>query len=393
MWNKRHGVLLFPNSASTGVLTPVLSLLLLAKGCTLATMPLAVGFYSAVAVVFEVPSGVAADRWGRKRCFLVSCALAFPMTALLALGDGFEVVLCAMALHGLARAFSSGSLDALVVEEFLLKNGPKSLSVCTGRVSMLTSVGLAAGCLGGGTIYALTGRLWAVLTLEAVVSLLLLLLAAGLEEHDVRQPESHPVADLIGVLRGAGIVRALVLLSVAAAPPLFSVELFYQPRVTELMQTQAAGWVLGVLSAGAYYAAAAGAALGRRVHPSPSLQKLLGVTAFTGAGLLALSAANSVASFIAAYLLFYLIIGWTDVLTSTLMNASVPTQQRATLLSTSSLALQMGGMAASPVLSAAVTFGSISQVWLVTGLAVAAVMLTCLWVGKQRRKEARTGVV
>ena len=58
----------------------------------LAAVPLAVGLYSAVAVIFEVPSGMAADRWGRKNCFLVSQALLLPGLGLLALGQGMAVV-------------------------------------------------------------------------------------------------------------------------------------------------------------------------------------------------------------------------------------------------------------------------------------------------------------
>ena len=62
MFDKRHGLLLFLNSFSIGMLSPLLTLLLLDKGIGLAAVPLAVGLYSAVAVIFEVPSGMAADR-------------------------------------------------------------------------------------------------------------------------------------------------------------------------------------------------------------------------------------------------------------------------------------------------------------------------------------------
>lgn len=66
MLDKKHGALIFLNSAATGLLSPLLTLLLLDKGLSLAAVPLAVGLHSAVAVIFEVPSGMAADRWGRK---------------------------------------------------------------------------------------------------------------------------------------------------------------------------------------------------------------------------------------------------------------------------------------------------------------------------------------
>ena len=60
MFDKRHGLLLFLNGLSSGLLSPLLTLLLLDRGLSLAAVPLAVGLYSAVAVIFEVPSGMAA---------------------------------------------------------------------------------------------------------------------------------------------------------------------------------------------------------------------------------------------------------------------------------------------------------------------------------------------
>lgn len=391
MLDKKHGALLFLNSASTGMLSPLLTLLLLDKGIGLAAVPLAVGLYSAVAVIFEVPSGMAADRWGRKNCFLVSQALLLPGLGLLALGQGMAAVLAAMAFQGLARAFSSGSLDALVVEEFLLQNGAEALPKCTARISALTSIGLAMGCLAGGGVYALTGRLWTALALKGALVLALLVLGAGLEEHPVErgQEESNPAAQLAATLRSPGLVRALVLWPAAFAPALFAVEVFYQPRFEQLLNSSAAGWALGTLSAGAFYASAAGAVLAPRLMRRPTLGRLLGVSALVGAGLMALSAAGTPVLFVAFYFLFYVVNGSTDYLTSTLMNEAAPPSQRATLLSAGSLTLQLGGLAASPLLSAGAAVGTISQVWLAAGGALTALMLVWLAVHLLRARKTK----
>lgn len=391
MLDKKHGALLFLNSASTGMLSPLLTLLLLDKGIGLAAVPLAVGLYSAVAVIFEVPSGMAADRWGRKNCFLVSQALLLPGLGLLALGQGMAAVLAAMAFQGLARAFSSGSLDALVVEEFLLKNGAGALPKCTARISALTSIGLAAGCLAGGGAYAVTGRLWAPLALKGMLVAASLALGAGLVEHTVEgeEGEANPVAQLAATLRGRGLVRALVLWPAAFAPALFAVEVFYQPRFEQLLNSSAAGWALGTLSAGAFYASAAGAVLAPKLMRRPTLGRLLGVSALVGAGLMALSAAGAPVTFVAAYFLFYVMVGWGDYLTSSLMNEAAPPSQRATLLSASSLSMQLGGLAASPLLSAGAAVGTIPQVWLAAGGALASLMLAWLAVHLLRARKTK----
>ena len=386
MLDKKHGALIFLNSAATGLLSPLLTLLLLDKGLSLAAVPLAVGLHSAVAVIFEVPSGMAADRWGRKNCFLVSLALLLPGLGLLALGRGMAAVLAAMAFQGLARAFSSGSLDALVVEEFLLKNGAEALPRCTARVSALTSVGLAVGCLAGGGVYALTGRLWTALALKGAAVLVLLALGMGLAEHPMERAEGeeNPVVQLAATLRSAGLVRALVLWSAAFAPALFALEVFYQPRFTQLLGGGAAGWALGTLNAGAFYAAAAGSVLGPRLIRRPTLGRLLTVTA-----LMAMSAVGAPVLFVAVYFLFYVIVGWSDYLTSSLMNEAAPPSQRATLLSASSLSLQLGGLAASPLLSAGAAVGSVSQVWLAAGGALAVLMLAWLAVHALQARKTK----
>lgn len=391
MFDKRHGLLLFLNSFSIGMLTPLLTLLLLDKGLSLAAVPLAVGLYSATAVAFELPSGMAADRWGRKNCFLVSQALLLPGLGLLALGQGMAAALAAMIFQGLARAFSSGSLDALVVEEFLRKNGAGALPRCTARVSALTSIGLAMGCLAGGGVYALTGRMWTALALKGALVLVLLALSAGLEEHPVErgQEEMNPAAQLAATLRSPGLVRALVLYSAALAPALFSVEVFYQPRFEQLLNSSAAGWALGALGGGAFYAAAAGSVLGPRLMRRPTLGRLLGVSALVGAGLMALSAAGTPVLFVAFYFLFYVVNGSTDYLTSTLMNEAAPPSQRATLLSAGSLTLQLGGLAASPLLSAGAAVGTIPQVWLAAGGALASLMLAWLAVHLLRARKTK----
>lgn len=391
MFDKRHGLLLFLNSFSIGMLTPLLTLLLLDKGLSLAAVPLAVGLYSATAVAFELPSGMAADRWGRKNCFLVSQALLLPGLGLLALGQGMAAALAAMIFQGLARAFSSGSLDALVVEEFLRKNGAGALPRCTARVSALTSIGLAMGCLAGGGVYALTGRMWTALALKGALVLALLVLGAGLEEHPVErgQEEPNPAAQLAATLRSPGLVRALVLYSAALAPALFSVEVFYQPRFEQLLNSSAAGWALGALGGGAFYAAAAGSVLGPRLTRRPTLAKLLGATALVGAGLMALGASGAPVTFVAAYFLFYVMVGWGDYLTSSLMNEAAPPSQRATLLSAGSLTLQLGGLAASPLLSAGAAVGTIPQVWLAAGGVLAAGMLAWLAVHLLRARKTK----
>ena len=144
--------ILFLRALATGVLAPVLTLSLLAHGATLQTVSLLIGAYSLTVVAAEFPSGVFADLYGRKTAFLLSCAAHLAAYALLLVSGCTATLLVAMALAGLARAFSSGSIDALAIDE-----APDSAALVrvTTRLSVLESAGLALGALAGGPLAAL----------------------------------------------------------------------------------------------------------------------------------------------------------------------------------------------------------------------------------------------
>lgn len=387
MWNKRHGCLLFLNSFSSGLTVPLLSLLLLAMGCTLSTLPLVVGLYSAVVIAFEVPSGIYADRRGRKHSFLLSLVLSLPALALFVLGRGMAAAVCAMVFMGLSRAFSSGSLDALTVDDFLQRDGGDALPRCIARMSILGCLGLAAGSLAGGGLYGLWG-LGAAIGAKGFVTALMLVLAAGLTEPP-RTGQSDPtVGDWRALWHDARAVRPLVAIGLLTGALLFSVELFWQPRFTQLLDGAGAGWLLGVLGASSYFAAAAGTALGQRLTAKPRLGLLLLSVAAGGGALALLSRADAVVWFLLGYALYYLTVGWADLLSSTLMNQAVPSDRRATLLSLSSFCLQLGGVGTSLLLSAGMTRGTIPQVWLAVGLLAAAIAAVAALVLRRKRSLA-----
>ena len=60
------------DALARGILVPVMSLLALEKGLTLAQLAAGLALYSAAAFLLEVPSGILADLLGRKRVFLLA---------------------------------------------------------------------------------------------------------------------------------------------------------------------------------------------------------------------------------------------------------------------------------------------------------------------------------
>ncbi|MEG1777596.1 MAG: MFS transporter, partial [Angelakisella sp.] len=63
----KQRLIIFIYHFGSGIMQPVMALMLIAHGCTLQTLPLALAAYGIVALCLELPSGVYADRNGRKR--------------------------------------------------------------------------------------------------------------------------------------------------------------------------------------------------------------------------------------------------------------------------------------------------------------------------------------
>ena len=95
-----------------GLSVPVLSLMLIARGATVETLPISIGITLAVTCVFEVPSGVASDVLGRRATFAASMLLHAGAYLFLLIGGGFATVLVSSVLRGLALAARTGSLGS-----------------------------------------------------------------------------------------------------------------------------------------------------------------------------------------------------------------------------------------------------------------------------------------
>ena len=152
-----HSGILLLSYFSTGIIMPVLSLLLLSRGCTMQTLPLMLGLYSLTALFLEVPSGVFAYWRGRKATCLLSVAQVMAAFMLLLSAGSLPLVAAAMVLWGASRAFSSGSLDALIIDACLEEKGAERLAPITAQLTVLRSAGIALGALVGGLLPAVRG--------------------------------------------------------------------------------------------------------------------------------------------------------------------------------------------------------------------------------------------
>ena len=131
------------------LLEPVLTLFYLSVGLSVTNIFFVLMSFSVAILIFEVPTGAFADRYGAKKSFLVGTAVKIASLGLLFFADNQWWVYASQVLSGLSATFFSGSLEALLYES-LKKDGRESeMSAVSGKItgaSMLPKViGLLVG--------------------------------------------------------------------------------------------------------------------------------------------------------------------------------------------------------------------------------------------------------
>ncbi len=339
-------------SLTTGMISPVLTLMALSHGATIFTLSLAIGAYSCTVIVAEFPSGVFADLYGRKRSFVISLLFILASYMLFMASGSFGLLLVAMVLSGLGRAFASGSIDALAIDEVA---DDAALVKVTARLSVLESVGLSAGALAGGLLAGLgsayAGNLLACMAL-VITTLALTLLTVREAPRRACSGVNRPhlgahLRQSLGFISRRGIVRVLVVLAVLSGFAMLATETYWQPA---LASYQPAPWVLGAVNCLGFAAVIIGSKWTERrlIHaPQATAALMLGQKALWGISLFGLWASSGVATFVGSYTLGYLLLGGSGVAESTLLNREAPSAQRASILSLFSFLLQLGGLLAS----------------------------------------------
>jgi MFS family permease len=103
----------------------------------------------AITVVFlEVPTGIIADRWGRKKMIVLSAVLECFMFLILVFAAQFWHFAAAIFLAGIARSASSGSENALLYDSLLENGKEQDFEKYLGRLNVcdFTAAILAALC-------------------------------------------------------------------------------------------------------------------------------------------------------------------------------------------------------------------------------------------------------
>ena len=100
------------NLSITGAWVAILAV----RGFSLVEIGFAETVFHITSLIFEIPSGMLADRYGRKKMLLVSHVMAMIGNTIMVFSNGLGLVCLSFVFHALTYNFASGSGDALAYD-------------------------------------------------------------------------------------------------------------------------------------------------------------------------------------------------------------------------------------------------------------------------------------
>jgi len=400
-----HGLRWLP----TGLVIPILVLLPLDRGLTLAQVGMAGVAQGLLVLVLELPTGGLADALGRRPVLLAAGVVNLASFGLLAVAGSLPLFVAVFALQGVYRALDSGPLDAWYVDAALAADPDADIESGLSRGGAVAGLAIAGGALGGGGLVALDPlpgvNPLATPVLAAIVVQVVAFVAVAALLTEVRPARgagalAASVREVPGTIRAAfGLLRRSRVLLALVAVELFwgfgmiTFETLLPVRLTEVVSdADTAAALLGPAGSAAWLASAAGAAL------VPLASRRIGAP-WTGAVLRVLQGATVVgmallagpAGVLAAYLLCYVVHGAANPVHMGLLHRQVDGPYRTTVLSLNSMMAQPAGALGLLTLTALADATSVSTAMLV-GAAVLAAAAPLYLVARPRVSNRAPGV-
>jgi MFS family permease len=361
---RTYYVLTAGNTLAASLIWGINTIFLLDAGLTNFEAFAANAYFTAGMVLFEIPTGVVADRWGRRASFLCGTLTLAATTALYVLlwrvHSSFVWWAIISALLGLGYTFFSGATDAWLVDALTATKFQGQLEAVFARGQVVVGAMTLIGSVAGGYLAQLTNL--GVPYLARAGILLGMFVLALIMMHDLGFTPvrgERPIAEMKKIVNSSvehGLkvpaVRAIMLAGMFTGG--VGIYVFYalQPHLLNLWGNQKAYGIAGLVAALVASAQIVGGLLTpwiRRAFKRRTSVLLL----FEALAVAMLALIGIVANF---WIVVVLIMLWALVsyigtpIRQAYLNGMIPSQERATILSFDSLINNAGGIVAQPLL-------------------------------------------
>ena len=347
---------LFTLSAS--LIWGINTLFLLDAGLSIFEVFVANAAFTAAMALFEVPTGVVADTRGRRASFLLSEAIlavgTLAYVGVAAVHGGLLLFCVAGVILGLGYTFYSGAVEAWLVDALKATGYQQELDGVFARASIVSSIAMLTGTVVGGVL----GQIDLALPYVVRAALVVVAFVVGFRTmHEIGfVPRALRMRGILGEMRKvarAGItygwrkqaIRLLVLDAFLSYGFWSWAWYAWQPYFLQLYGRNAI-WLSGLIASLFALAGIAGNVLvGRLALPGRRRTTiLLGGTALMTATMVATGAIRSFWVTVPIFLLGALVGGVMQPVRQTYLHYSIPTSERATLVSFDSLVGSLGSV-------------------------------------------------
>jgi DHA1 family tetracycline resistance protein-like MFS transporter len=385
-----HGLRWLP----TGLLIPVLVLLPLERGLTLAQYGAAAAAQGLIVLALELPTGGLSDALGRRPVLLVAGVVNLGSVALLAIADSPALFVAVYLLQGVYRALDSGPLEAWYVDSALVADPAADIETGLTRSGIVIGLAIGGGALASGGLVAMgplqLGRWGDVSALTVPVLAAFVLQVVALATVAVLLHELRPgrglaalgasmravpaaIGSALMVLRRSRIVLALVAVEVFWGFGMATFESLMPVRLAEVVgDAERAAALLGPTGSAAWLVSSLGAAavplLLRRIGApwTGAVLRIAQGVSVVGMGLFA-----GPVGVIAAYLVCYAVHGAANPVHSGLLHRQVDGPYRASLISLNSMVSQPAGALGLVVLTGLAQTQSVSTAMIIGAVVLA----------------------
>ncbi len=321
-------------------------------------------FFTLGQVIFEIPTGIIADTWGRRTSYLLGCVTLATSTLLYLfmwqIRGPFWGWAASSLLLGLGFTFFSGALEAWLVDALKFTNFKGHLESVFSKGQIVGGIAMLTGSIAGGIIAQSTNLgipyiLRALILFANFATAFFLMKDLGF----TKEKMGHPIKRMKNIFDSSienGIKNPPVRWLMIAAPFTTGVGfyIFYalQPFLLELYGDEKAYAVAGLVAAlvaGANIVGGIAAAHVRKIFSRRTNALILG-SIFSALILLSVSFSSSFWVVVILIFIWALIFASLTPIRQSYINGLIPSAQRATVLSFDSLMGSSGGIFIQPML-------------------------------------------
>jgi MFS family permease len=344
---------------------PITVLLLQDRGFSLTQYTILDAVWYASTLIFEVPTGVVTDRYGKRISLLIASFFGSGSLFILAFAQSFLSIFISYALWGFASSFETGTYDALVYDSLKQIDREGDYRRVRGRITTLAILAGALGSVTAGYLGSIELALPIIVTASiALLTSPLILLLTEPQVPDVREP-SHllHIKESTRYISHHRLVALLILYLSIVATAVWGLHEFYQPLLNSFgIKVKTIGLLYlsfrlcGV--AGAYF--------------SDSIYRVVGKASVYFIPLCFVISVFGMGSFVARWVIgfvfvIYFVEGLHYPILNDLLNKNLPAGKRATIISLGSVLSCLMGCVGYPALGRIADVFSLQTTFMVLG--------------------------